>query len=441
LSDYEWSNDDDVVGQIRFEFDKPYLEATVSVKLYLNDGYDAPEPEEDDEVDTDSDEYSKMIKDSLIQTGNNIRLKRAIEHARNGKDVTIAFLGGSITQGAGAIPINTKCYARIAFEGFCKLAGRGADENIHYIKAGVGGTPSELGLLRYERDVLKGNTVCPDVVVVEFAVNDAGDETNGRCYDSLVRKIYNGVGKPAVILLFSVFADDYNLQERLIPVGQAYSLPMVSIKNAVTEQFYTKKGSGRVISKAQYFYDCFHPTNMGHKIMGDSLINLFNTVDLMKYNNTEIDISDIKPPIGGELEGVKLIDKSCYVGIADIKEGSFNSTDKELQAVELDMDLIPTPEFPYNWHHISQNVPFIMDIECKTLMIIYKDSASAHTGCANVYADGKRVLHIDPHEIGWTHCNALICFENMNKGSHHIVVEMEKGDEDKEFTILGFGYL
>jgi hypothetical protein len=60
LSDYEWSNGDE-------------------------------EPEEDAEFDTDSDKYSKMIKNSLIQTGNNTRLKRAIEHARNGKDVTSIF--------------------------------------------------------------------------------------------------------------------------------------------------------------------------------------------------------------------------------------------------------------------------------------------------------------------------------------------------------------
>lgn len=65
----------------------------------------------------------------------------------------------------------------------------GDGDNIHYIKAGVGGTPSELGMIRYERDVLRNFTVQPDIVVVEFAVNDAGDETNGVCYESLVRKI------------------------------------------------------------------------------------------------------------------------------------------------------------------------------------------------------------------------------------------------------------
>lgn len=441
LDEYEWSDDDHITGQIRFEFDKAETQAVVSVKLYLNDGYDAPEPEEDDEIDMASQAYQAMIQKSLIQTGNNVRLKKAIDKARAGEDVTIAFIGGSITQGAGAIPINTQCYARKTFEGLCQLAGKGVEENIHYIKAGVGGTPSELGMVRYERDVLRNGSVTPDIVIVEFAVNDAGDETNGRCYDSLVRMIYEGPGKPAVILMFSVFADDFNLQDRLMPVGSAYHLPMVSVKNSVTDQFYLKKETGRIVSKAQYFYDCFHPTNVGHTIMADGIINLMKVVDASPYDDTETDISVIKPPIGGEFENIKLIDKKQVGDVAVICEGDFRETDTELQAVEMDMELVPTPEFPDNWCHRTGDRPFAMDIDCATLVMIFKDSASAHTGCAEVYADGELVLKADPHINGWTHCNALICFEGKECKNHHIEVKMAEGDEDKDFTILGFGYL
>jgi hypothetical protein len=74
-------------------------------------------------------------------------------------------------------------------------------------------------------------------------------------------------------------------------------------------------------------------------------------------------------------------------------------------------------------------------------LIIYKDSASPQIGSANVYADGKQVLSINPHIIGWTHCNALICFENEADMVHHIEVNMAEGEKDKGFTILGFGYL
>lgn len=48
--------------------------------------------------------YNEMIKNSLISTGNNVRIKKVIEKAKNGEDVTIAYIGGSITEGANANP-------------------------------------------------------------------------------------------------------------------------------------------------------------------------------------------------------------------------------------------------------------------------------------------------------------------------------------------------
>ena len=97
-------------------------------------------PEND--IDFGSAEYRRMLEASLVNLGDTKRLEKALCKARAGQDVTIAFIGGSITQGAGAIPINTECYAYKTYKAFCGMFGDG--DNIHYIKAGVGGTPSEL---------------------------------------------------------------------------------------------------------------------------------------------------------------------------------------------------------------------------------------------------------------------------------------------------------
>ena len=446
LEEYDWSEDDNIPGQIRFEFAKAESLATVAVKFYLQDGFDAPEVEEENEVDFSSPYYQEMLEKSLMQAGNNVRLKKAMEKAKAGEDVTIAFIGGSITQGAGAIPINTQCYAYKTFEGFCKLMGKTTEENIHYIKAGVGGTPSEFGMLRYERDVLRDGTVEPDIVVVEFAVNDEGDETKGECYDSLVRKIWNNPCKPAVILLFAVFANDWNLQDRLSPVGRAYNLPMVSTLDTVVEQFYKKPGEGKVVSKNQFFYDSYHPTNIGHTIMADGLLHLLKTVDGQEMDTEEVDITKIVPPMGGEFETVKLLDRKAEYAGSVIDCGDFCDTDKELQCVEQDLNLYATPELPYNWmHRGSQEAvsgkPFAMDITCSALLMIIKDSASNSVGRAEVFVDGEKVLTADPHLNGWIHCNPLICFRGRERKAYHVEVRMAPGDEGKDFTILGFGYV
>ncbi len=376
-----------------------------------------------------------------MQVGNNARRKKAINKEKNGEDVTIAFIGGSITQGAGAVPINTQCYAYKTFKGLCDLAGKGTDENIHYVKAGVGGTPSELGMLRYERDVLKEGKVSPDIVVVEFAVNDEDDETKGECYDSLVRKIYDSEDKPAVALIFAVFADDFNLQERLKCVGESYQIPMVSTKDSVVEQFYKKSGEGRVVSKNQYFYDRFHPTNTGHTVMADGLINLFKVVDNSPMDEEIATLADIEAPHGKEFENVQLFDSKDTKIAKNINVGDFNLVDEELQGVEQDMNLFQTKEFPYNWKHKAGTTPFSFDIECSALLMINKDSASPNAGCAEVFVDGEKVLSVDPKVNGWTHCNPLICFRGREKKNYHVEVKMQPGDENKDFTILGFGYV
>ncbi len=443
LDKYEWSDDDNVVGQIRFEFPEPGIIAKVSVAFYLNDGYTAPEQKEDKEVDYNGDAYKKMIEKSLMQKGNVHRLKAAIEKARRGEKVEFACLGGSITQGAGAIPINTGCYAYNAFKGFCDIAGRGYEDNVGYTKAGVGGTPSEVGILRYVHDVTDNGKKAPDVVVVEFAVNDEGDETKGEFFDSLVRMIYNSPQKPAVVLLYSVFVDGYNLQDRLKCVGEAYHLPMVSIKDAVYDQFYLSEEDGGVVSKRRYFYDMFHPTNVGHRIMADGLINMFRAADASD-DEADFDISGVTPPKGAEFENIYFVDRdnidSCDAVIS-YDCGDFTGHSDEVQFVERDLDLKGTPEFDANWRYEGKggNAVFKAKIKCSALVIAYMDSASPEVGTVEVYVNGEKKLTIDPHIIGWAHCNAYIARRGGPAAETDVEIVVPEKDKDKRFTFLGFG--
>ncbi|MCR5684506.1 MAG: SGNH/GDSL hydrolase family protein [Lachnospiraceae bacterium] len=490
LSEVKWSDDDNVPGQIRFEFPKSGMLATVNVRFYLNDGYTAPNLEEKEAVDLNCDEYRRMLDASVVSAGNPDRLRRAVEKAKTGEPVTVAFIGGSITQGAGATPINMMCYARKMFEAFTKKYN--CEAKAEYIKAGVGGTPSELGMLRYRRDVLQNDTAEPDIVVIEFAVNDAGDETEGECYEALIRKAMNGPGHPAVLLIFSVFADDYNLEERCIPIGERYHLPMTSVKRCVTPQFYKTPDEGRIISKARFFYDCYHPTNLGHQVMADCLMKLIEASLSVKSSNSGTGTqADAAPAGSGEdsegeafksadFEHVELLDRTSWraKSFDDLKEetarggssiaeqikqqlstdgndrsastgefpvksidyGSFTGQDKVLQACEYNMDPQVTPIFTANWmHEAGGNAPFEMELKCRRLLIITKDSADVMDGIADIYVDGKLVKSVNPRDIGWAHCNPQIILHGDEPGLHKVSVKMHEGDEDKHFTILGFG--
>lgn len=430
LDALNWSEFDAGLGEFRFEMPRVSDMATVSVKCYVNDGFVIPEQDPDPAVDTGSWQYREMIARSFLSAGNNARIKNFLRRLRAGEEVTVAFLGGSITQGAGAVPLQENCYARLAWQGLTERYG----DSIRYIKAGLGGTPSETGLVRYDRDITRDGQVTPDLVVVEFAVNDSGDETEGVFYESLVRKILNAPNHPAVILLFAVFANDWNLKRRLAPIGYRYQLPMVDVLEAVSPQFESKD---RVITKRQYFYDVYHPSNLGHRIMADCLLYL---VDRLDRQQPEAEQEDFVPPYyGRDYENLQLADRKDSLPQCRFTPGSFTETDRDLQAVPLDFDSRNTPMFPYNWKKGAGNEPFVAEITCRKLVLEFKDSGDHAFGKALVTIDGEKSRILDPLEAGWTHCHTALLFNRQETAPHRVEITMAPGEEDKTFTILGFG--
>ncbi|MBE5962819.1 MAG: SGNH/GDSL hydrolase family protein [Lachnospiraceae bacterium] len=435
LQDIVWSDDDDIPGKLSFEFEEAGELATATVKLYLNEGYEAPECLEEDPPVLEGVSYQNMIAKSLLSLGDGSRIRKVIKKAQEGKTVTIAYIGGSITQGAGAKPIHTNCYAYRSYEWFRENYGCGDKSNVRFIKAGVGGTPSELGMIRYQEDVLRGGTEQPDFVIVEFAVNDEGDETRGECYESLIREILNQGNEPAVLLLFAVFADDFNLQDRLAPIGYHYHLPMVSVKDAVVDQFYDTKN--RVISKNQYFYDCYHPTNLGHKIMADSIRFCIEQELKQQDLQSQDKVLYAKPFMGRAFEQIRMFDRRNASQYSNIQSGDDWTSDTELQCVEMDANPYQTPEFTHNWMHTPSCTEhtFCVTVKSEALFLVYKDSGDNAFGTAEIYIDGTHARTADPHVNGWTHCNAILLYANSSAEEHTVEI---KADPEKKFTILAF---
>ncbi len=433
LSEFAFREHDDILGTFFLFSKKQDLRVKMTVIFYLQDGYEVPEPQLDDPIDFESEAYREMISHSLVSMGNTHRLRAAMEKAERGEDVTLAFIGGSITQGAGAKPIETESYAYRVFDHFRNTYAT-EPEKVHLVKAGVGGTPSEFGLVRYERDVLKNGTVQPDIVFIEFSVNDAGDETEGVCFESLVAKAYNQPAMPAVLLVFAVFMNDWNLQDRLAPIGLHYAIPMVSVKDAVSPQW--PKGEGHVISKRQYFYDCYHPTNDGHRVMADCINHL------LEQSLAHVEVEPKWPKdsyLGRPYEHCFTVTRDTVDDFADcitVDAGSFTENDPSTQYAEMDYDAFGTPQFPINWMHVDGDEPFVIRTTCRNFFLTYKDTGEADFGTAVVEVDGKPYKEIDPRAIGWTHCNTYLLVDQEESGEHIIKISLKGGENARKFTIL-----
>ncbi len=104
---------------------------------------------------------------------------------------TVAFLGGSLTAGGSQWINATK---EILEE---KMPGKA----IKTLNAGKGGTNSQFGAARFAEDIAKYE---PDMLFVDFAVNDTGDtETNSKIYmESIIRQCKKLSKEPIVVFLY-----------------------------------------------------------------------------------------------------------------------------------------------------------------------------------------------------------------------------------------------
>ncbi len=380
--------------------------------------------------------YAKFISKSVFSTGNNARIKKVIEKARAGEDVTLAYIGGSITEGALAKP-NSNCYASVSAKAFGEKYGKNGGENVHYVNAGMSGTPSSLGIIRYDRDVLGQMTTGdhPDILFIEFAVNDYGECTKGGAYEGLIRRALESGS--AVFLVFSIFQSGRVMESTYKPYGTHYDLPMVSMGDAI-QNYFSRQGF-----KNWYFGDSLHPNNTGHKLMSDCIMETIDRIDKEAVEEENA----VPAPINTDAyTNTKFLSKTSEISdvITEIDAGGFNKTDSNTGVYQYPYNgKTGVAWFPENWMHTesSGSASFKATVQCKTLMVIYKFSSSQKTGSADLYVDGKKVKTLNGYQTdGWNNASTEIVFNDKAAATHKIEVKMAAGSENKEFTLMGFGY-
>ncbi|MGE9296056.1 MAG: SGNH/GDSL hydrolase family protein [Puniceicoccales bacterium] len=151
------------------------------------------------------------------------------ERAQRGESLTVAFFGGSLTWGAQATdPLKTSYRAIVSQN----LQARYPDAHFTFVDAAIGGTGSQLGAFRLQRDVLAHE---PDLVFLDFTINDGAShrpvDDRLSSYESLIRRMVMA-GIPVVQVILAVKADvapkesarplDFFHKE----IAQAYGLPI-----------------------------------------------------------------------------------------------------------------------------------------------------------------------------------------------------------------------
>ncbi len=372
--------------------------------------------------------YQEMLQASQLSLGNNSRLLRVIERARAGEKITVATIGGSITEGAGASRYG-ECYASRVWQGFAELYGAGDGSNVSFVNAGVGGTPSTFGLMRYQRDVearVKDDDGLPDLVLIEFAVNDGGEPTKHRCYESLVKHVLSQPNEPAVILVFSVFESGFTLQQELAPIGERWGLMMVSLKDSAFPRI------GSRFTAAEYFSDPYHPTTMGHGIMADCILSAIQAAAAAPRAEADIDPEHTEPVYGTDFTGLTSIFGDSDLAALGVDVGSFGRDDTGSYR-NMPVGRVCGQNFMHT--AMDGDAPLTFTATFKNLLISYRNVSNDSYGRAEVWVDGMRAMTLQGNGGGYGQSETVLAYNWKEAREHTVVIRMKKSDADKRFTV------
>lgn len=187
-------------------------------------------------------------------------LANVLAKAENGEDITLVAFGGSITQGMLASGVNNR---------WLNLTGQWLKEKfpcskIIVVNLGIGATGSNIGVFRFDSEIAKYS---PDLIFVEFSVNDCGAVNPTETFEGLIRKILRYPGNPAVFVVVTCDSLLRNCEEAHLPIIEYYHLPMVSMKKELMVN------PNADIPKTFFDADGIHPNNVGHKFIADLIIN------------------------------------------------------------------------------------------------------------------------------------------------------------------------
>ena len=192
--------------------------------------------------------------------------------ARAGELLSVVFLGGSLTWGAQATDPQLTSYRALTSR---RLEERYPAARFRFWDSAIGGTTSQLGAFRLERDVLARK---PDLVFLDFTVNDdpsvppVADRL--ASYEAIVRRLVSA-GVPVVQAIFAVKkdvlpgADERPLDAAHKAIAQAYGLPS---GDAVT-LMRAKVAAGEVTADELWDTptDATHPGDKGYALYADAV--------------------------------------------------------------------------------------------------------------------------------------------------------------------------
>lgn len=336
-----------------------------------------------------------QIRRAVILPENPVLYQQFLKRAECGEDLVIGVFGGSITAGA-ACAEPEKRYHGIVLD---YLKKRYPKSNFTLINTGIGATDSIYGAFRVKSHLLKSK---PDLVILDFAVNDTDDSFWAQSYEGVVRQIL-AYGTP-IIQLSMTHNHQCNCQRFQEVIGRHYGLAMASYRDAVMPELMSGKFHWENLSP-----DAVHPNSDGHTFAGKLLCALLEKIPLLS-DNREYTLPE--KLISDEFEYTFLLEKDSF-------HPEDNCTWQETDGSRGSW-------FARRWFASTPGSSMSFSFEGQTLWISFL-GLSENAGRISVRVDQRETVMIDGHfPHNWSDPKVLWsqAFSGLSKGKHRAVITL-----------------
>lgn len=342
----------------------------------------------------------------IVNRGQWGRIQRVMDRAAAGEDITVGFLGGSITQGSLA-STPEKCYAYLTYRWWQEKFPK---SHITFINAGIGGTTSQFGAARVGEDLLQYQ---PDFVLTEFSVNDDNTPHFQETYEGLIRTIAK-TGCAFMLMNNVCYDTGVNAEEMHLAVARHYGLPSVSMKPTIYAALQRGEMTNRDITP-----DDLHPNDAGHALVSQVICHLLEKI----WAAPREEILD------GELPAP--ITPNRY-------EGSIRYQNHNSEPVMNGFEKDPTQQNHITecfrrgftaWHE-GDSITFTIDCGC--VGVQYRKSVNQPTPIAKITVDGGHELLLDGNfKETWGDCLYLdTVAEGLERKPHTVEVRIVEAHEN-----------
>jgi lysophospholipase L1-like esterase len=345
--------------------------------------------------------------------------------AKAGEHLNVVFFGASLTWGANATdPLQTSYRARIAQ----RLEKAYPDAHFKFWDAAIGGTGSQLGVFRFERDVLAHK---PDLVFLDFSANDDINSANPETlasYESLIRRIILDAKAPVVPVIFPFM---WNVSK-----GTTDGMPRRDAHLAIAAAYHARAGDAialaiRRIKSAEikieqlWPVDGVHPGNTGYELFADAAWDALQkgieekvtcaAPEKMLHadtymHNARVRISTLKPLPDGWRTGAPNV-VSAYFDM--------------LMSRWLDDEAIASSKSP----ELKR-----LTVKFSGSMVMLFGESTTKSGKYRIYIDSKQITHQNNKQT-LDEFDAADLAKRVNGNCHHAQILAEDLDPEKEHTI------